>query len=122
MEALLLVQSHRAQGGTDGPSTRSEDRSCEQQLGILPNALREQWRKGARAPVPSQEVGYALDTSFWLIAVTSVPYPFRSQMAKVEHGEVPRIILPRTPVNSGPGMFSRRDARLRGARFYRVGA
>ena len=23
-------------------------------------------------------------TSFWLIAVTSVPYPFRSQMAKVE--------------------------------------
>jgi hypothetical protein len=25
-----------------------------------------------------------LITSFWLIAVTSVPYPFRSQMAKVE--------------------------------------
>src|SRR5215211_1561972 len=113
MEALLLVQSHRAQGGTDGPSTRSEDRSCEQQLGILPNALREQWRKGARAPVPSQEVGYALDTSFWLIAVTSVPYPFRSQMAKVEHGEVPRIIQPdekllRAPLSSRMRGYKRR--------------
>ncbi len=27
-------------------------------------------------------------TSFWLIAVTSVPYPFRSQMAKVERLEL----------------------------------
>jgi len=36
--------------------------------------------------------------------------------------ELLRIHLPRTMVNSGPGLFSRRDARLRGARFYRVGA
>jgi len=61
--------------------------------------------QGARAPVPSQEVGYALDTSFWLITVTSVPYPFRLQMAKVEPGEVRRIIQPdekllRAPLSS----------------------
>jgi hypothetical protein len=30
MEALLVVQSHRAQGGTDGSSTRGEDRSHQE--------------------------------------------------------------------------------------------
>jgi hypothetical protein len=42
-------------------------------------------------------------TSFWLIAVTSVLYPFRFQMAKAEHGEVRRIPIPRTRVNRGKG-------------------
>jgi hypothetical protein len=31
----------------------------------------------------------------------SVPYPFRSQMAKVEHGEVRRMPRPRRSVNKG---------------------
>ena len=38
-----------------------------------------------------------LSLSGWM---RSVPYPFRSQMAKVEQGEVRRIVLPRTRVNS----------------------
>jgi hypothetical protein len=33
------------------------------------------------------------------------PYSFRSQMAKVEHGEVRRIPIPRTPVNTGMNRF-----------------
>src|SRR5215217_8042955 len=52
----------------------------------IPTAKRG-WRRVAQCrptPVPSWVVGYALDTSFWLIAVTNVPYLFRSQMAKFE--------------------------------------
>ena len=39
MEALVLVQPDRAQGGTDRPSTRREDCAHQQDLGILPDAL-----------------------------------------------------------------------------------
>jgi hypothetical protein len=35
-------------------------------------------------PVPSWEVGYALRSPLLSELVTSVPYPFRFQMAKVE--------------------------------------
>src|SRR5215217_2819545 len=40
---------------------------------------------------------------FWQIAVTSVPYRLRSQMAKVEQGEGRRRPLPRRWMNSGGG-------------------
>ena len=39
METLLLVQAHRAQGGSYGPLSWSEDRTDEQHLGVLPDAF-----------------------------------------------------------------------------------
>jgi hypothetical protein len=38
-------------------------------------------------------------TSLWRRLAMIVPYPLSNQMDKVELGEVPRITLPRTPVN-----------------------
>lgn len=45
MEAPLLVQAHRAQGRTDGPSSGSEDRPRHQHHGVLEDALGKQWRE-----------------------------------------------------------------------------
>jgi hypothetical protein len=46
VEALVLVQARRTQGRAERPGARGEDRSYQQQLGMLPNALGEEWRKG----------------------------------------------------------------------------
>jgi len=71
-------------------------------------------KSGAKGPtpVPSWAVGYALDTSFWLIAVTGVPYTFRSQMAKVERRSSTLATWPcKTPLSQtfyeGPWDFLR---------------
>jgi hypothetical protein len=48
VEALESVQAHRTQGRADRSSTRGEDRPHQQQLGMLPNTLREEWRKGGQ--------------------------------------------------------------------------
>jgi hypothetical protein len=46
MEALLLVQAHCTQGRTDGAFAGSEDRACQEELGVLPDSFGEKWRKG----------------------------------------------------------------------------
>jgi hypothetical protein len=38
MEALLLVQAHRAQGGAYGPLSRSEDRTRHENFNVLEDA------------------------------------------------------------------------------------
>ena len=48
MEAFVLVQAHRAQSGSDGPSARGEDRADQKQLGVLPDSLGEEWREGGQ--------------------------------------------------------------------------
>jgi hypothetical protein len=45
-ELPFLVKAHRSQGGGYGSLTGGEDRACEQQLDMLPNALGKQWREG----------------------------------------------------------------------------
>ncbi len=49
MEALLLVQAHRTQGGTERPGPWSEDRSYEQHPSVPKEALGEKWRKGGQS-------------------------------------------------------------------------
>ena len=50
VEALLLVQSHRAQGGTYGPCPRSEDRASQEHLSVPKDALGEQWHEREQNP------------------------------------------------------------------------
>jgi hypothetical protein len=49
VETPLAVQAHRAQGGTDGPPTRSEDGAHQEHLGVSPDALGEKWREGGQS-------------------------------------------------------------------------
>ena len=49
MEALVLVQTHRTQGGTDRPGTCSENRSYEQHPSVPKDAFGEKWRKGSQS-------------------------------------------------------------------------
>jgi hypothetical protein len=46
MEAALLVQAHRTQGGTNGACAGSENRARQKDLGVLPDSFGEQWREG----------------------------------------------------------------------------
>jgi hypothetical protein len=54
MEGLALIQTHRSQGRADGASSRSEDRTRHEHLGMLEDALGdalgEEWRKGDQNP------------------------------------------------------------------------
>jgi hypothetical protein len=50
MEGLLLVQAHRSQGRTHRPIARSEDRTREQHLDMLEDALGEKWRERGQNP------------------------------------------------------------------------
>ena len=57
---------------------------------MLPDTLGEKWREGGQSAftILGGRVGTSI-TSFRRIAVTSVPYPFCSQMAKVQLKIVP---------------------------------
>jgi hypothetical protein len=80
-EPFLIVQAHRSEGGGYGSLAWGEDRTCEQQLNMLPDATGEQWREGARTRIIV--VGRVrIDYLFWRSAVTSVPYPFTSKWPK----------------------------------------
>jgi hypothetical protein len=46
MEAPLLVQAHRTQGRTDGAFAGSENRTRQEDLGMLPDSFGEKWREG----------------------------------------------------------------------------
>jgi hypothetical protein len=37
--ALMLFQSYRAQGGANGPASRSEDGTCNEYLNVLEDTL-----------------------------------------------------------------------------------
>src|SRR3712207_3605407 len=86
MKALLLVQAHRTQGRAYGlllPGARIAPTSSN--WAWCQTHLEKSGAKGANAcTILGGRVRTISITSFWLIAVTSVPYPFRSQMAKVE--------------------------------------
>jgi hypothetical protein len=46
MEAPLLVETHRTQGGTDGACAGSENRTRQEDLGVLEDSFGEKWREG----------------------------------------------------------------------------
>jgi hypothetical protein len=46
MEEPLLVQTHRTQGVTDGACAGSENRTRQEDLGVLEDSLGEKWREG----------------------------------------------------------------------------
>ncbi len=50
MELLVLVQTHRTQGGADGTLARGEDRACQKHLDVLEDTLGEKWREGVQNP------------------------------------------------------------------------
>jgi hypothetical protein len=56
-ELPFLLQADGWQSGGYGPLSRRKDRTCEQQLDILPDSFREQWRKGCQKPYQSWLVG-----------------------------------------------------------------
>jgi hypothetical protein len=39
VEALMLVQAHRAQGRADRSPARGKDRTCQEYLNVLPDTL-----------------------------------------------------------------------------------
>jgi hypothetical protein len=85
MELFLLIHAHRAQGGAYGSPSGSEDRSYHEHLGMLPDApLENSGASGSKARIIVAGRIRTRSPLFWQIAVTSVPYPFLPQMAKVE--------------------------------------
>jgi len=50
MEALVLVQTHRMQGGAHGPPAWGEDRARKKYQDVLEDAFGEKWRKGGQNP------------------------------------------------------------------------
>jgi hypothetical protein len=50
MESLVLVQTHRTQGGAHGTPARGEDRARQQYLDVSKDAFGEQWREGGQNP------------------------------------------------------------------------
>ena len=46
MQGPLLVQAHRTQGATDGAFAGSENRTRQENLGVLPDSFGEKWREG----------------------------------------------------------------------------
>src|SRR5215212_3835558 len=46
VEALLLIEAHRAQSGANGSASRSEDRARDEHSNLSPDAFGEQWREG----------------------------------------------------------------------------
>src|SRR5215211_1799244 len=84
-EAPLFLQTHRFECGSYGSLSRSQDRTCQKQPDMRPDAFGEKWREGGQNPYHLGRQGTHISiTSFWRIAVTSVPYRFRLQMAKVQ--------------------------------------
>jgi hypothetical protein len=82
LEALLLIQAHRAQSAAKGCASRSEDHACHEHLNMSPDALFEKsGANGAKARIICSGRHFdRLSLSGW---VRSVPYPLRSRMAKV---------------------------------------
>ena len=83
-EAPLFLQTHRSEGGSYGPLSRSQDRTCQKQLDMRPDAFGESGAKAASTcTIVVGRVGISRSPLLSEL-VTSVPYPFRSQMAKVQ--------------------------------------
>jgi hypothetical protein len=49
-ESPFIVQTYCSQGGGYGPFSRSQDRSDDQHLDVLPDAFGKQWREGEQDP------------------------------------------------------------------------
>src|SRR5215208_4802757 len=49
-EPFLFVQAHRSESGGYSSLAWGEDKTCEQQLNMLPDAIGEQWREGGQDP------------------------------------------------------------------------
>jgi hypothetical protein len=83
MEGFVLIQTHRSQGRADGTFSRSEDRTRDEHLDMLEDALGKSGAKGAKTRIIM--VGRV---GIWFTSfdgsVTSVPYPSFLKMAKVE--------------------------------------
>jgi hypothetical protein len=84
MEGLALIQTHRSEGRAEGASSRSEDRTRHKHLGMLEEALGEEWRKGDQNPYHHMVGRVRIRFTSFDGSVTSVPYPFFLKMAKVQ--------------------------------------
>ena len=81
----FIFQTHCSQSGGYGPFARGEDRACEQDLGMPPDIRSENdGAKGARICIILVGRVRTGDHLFERSVVTSVPYPFHPQMAKVQ--------------------------------------
>src|SRR5215208_1260918 len=83
-EAPLLLQTHRSECGSYGPLSRSQDRTCQKQPDMPQTRSEKSGTKGASTC--TIVVGRVRISRSPLLSelVTSVPYPFRLQMAKVQ--------------------------------------
>jgi hypothetical protein len=84
MEGFLLIQTHRSQGRADGALSRSEDRTRDEHLDMRSKTRSEKsGAKGAKTRIIM--VGRV---GIWFTSfdgsVTSVPYPFLLELAKVQ--------------------------------------
>jgi hypothetical protein len=84
VEALLMVQAHRAQGGTDGSSTRVRIAPISRTWAFCQTRFENSGANGAKSRIIAVGRVRTRSPLLWRVAVTSVPYPFRSQMTKVE--------------------------------------
>ena len=83
MEGFVLIQTHRSQGRADGTFSRSEDRTRDEHLDMLEDALGKSGARGAKTRIIMVGRVRIWFTSFDG-SVTSVPYPFFLKMAKVQ--------------------------------------
>jgi hypothetical protein len=82
LEALLLIQAHRAQSAAKGCASRSEDSACHEHLNMSPEALFEKsGANGAKARIICSGRHFA--PRIERMGDERTPYPLRSKMASM---------------------------------------